>query len=46
MSNFFAVDLETLNFNSVQVAEQNSLVFVDDSSYEFVGGGAASTNGF
>jgi hypothetical protein len=29
-----------------EYAEQSSLTFVEDAEYEFVGGGAISTNGF
>jgi hypothetical protein len=29
-----------------QFVEHSSLTFVEDAEYEFVGGGASSTNGF
>jgi hypothetical protein len=42
MNEFFAT---VVDFDSVlQSADTGSLVFVNDAEYEFVGGGAASTN--
>ena len=44
MSEFFGCEVEIIE--SLQGAEVSTFMFVEDSSYEFVGGGAASTNGF
>ncbi len=39
-----AIDSTVLH--ETDVDEKAALVFVDDQSYELVGGGASSTNGF